>query len=57
MSRKSGRTTRSAPCAPGPIDDHDTPPSPLEALSGVWCFDASVGKDVALCNLVLSAEE
>ena len=31
-------------------------PTPLDGLTGVWCFMPRVGKDSALCNLVLTAE-
>lgn len=37
------------------LETIDTKPVPLVGLQGVWCFGASVGADLALCNIVLTA--
>lgn len=34
----------------------DLRPTPLDGLSGIWCFVTQVGEDIALCHLVLTAE-
>ncbi len=34
----------------------DLPPVALEGLANAWCFTASVGRDLAICSLVLTAE-
>jgi hypothetical protein len=38
------------------LDSLEGRPVALEGLMNAWCFSTSVGGDLALCNIVLTAE-